>query len=189
MKRQPVAVLSPGLLIKRSVVAVIITMLVALCFNYLSPNRIPLITPHREISVGAQQTKIPVFRNYRQIQADRQNTSIHAPQEIDLETAYRNFINYGAIFIDTRSADDYREGHIPRAVSIPLETLDASEALLFDLSRGETLISYCDGEECSQSIDMAVLLSEMGFTDVYFFFGGWEQWLTAGYPIQTGDHP
>ncbi len=189
MKRQPVSLLSPGLLIKRSVIAVTFSILVALCFNYLSPNRIPLITPHREISVGAQQIKIPVFRNYRQIQADRQRINVHAPEEIDLATAYSHFDNYTAIFIDTRSADDYREGHIPRAVSIPLETLDTSENLLFDLSRGETLIIYCDGEECSQSIDMAVLLSEMGFTDVYFFFGGWDQWLAAGYPIQTGDHP
>ncbi|HDP68841.1 MAG TPA: rhodanese-like domain-containing protein [Candidatus Marinimicrobia bacterium] len=176
-----------ALLVRRSLIVVIAAALFALLFNHFSPRGIPLITPHRQIVAGARQTKVPIFQNRRQILASRQNVSIHAPEEIDLETAYRHFQNYSAIFVDTRSAADYRAGHIPRAVSIPLETLDYSADLLPDLPRNETLISYCDGEECAQSIDMAVLLSELGFTDVYFFFGGWDRWQSAGYPISVGD--
>ncbi|MBN2600926.1 MAG: rhodanese-like domain-containing protein [Candidatus Marinimicrobia bacterium] len=113
----------------------------------------------------------------------------HAPEEIDLADAHKHFQHYSAIFIDTRSVDEYRKGHIPRAVSIPLNSLDFSQEILPELSRNERIISYCDGEDCSQSIDLAIMLSELGFNDVYFFFGGWTEWQKAGYPITTGDRP
>ena len=49
------------------------------------------------------------------------------------------------------------------------------------------LITYCDGEDCNASIDLAADLKMMGFARVVFFFGGWQEWLTAGYPTEMAD--
>lgn len=169
--------------------AVFVISVFAVLFNLLSPHGLPLITPFRIIVVGANQTKIPVFQTRSQIRIQDDAEGFHAPEEIDLEKAYQHFKNYTAIFIDTRSLAEYREGHIARAVSIPIDSLDFSAEILPGLSRNETIITYCDGEECSQSIDLAVILSEIGFNNVYFFFGGWAEWLDAGYSISVGDQP
>ena len=174
---------------KRSVLAVFIISIAAIIFNGLSSSGVPLITPFRIITIGDNKTKFPVFQTRDQIHKYSQKNDFHAPEEIDLTIAYKHFQNYSAIFIDTRGAEEYQNGHISRAVSIPLNLLDFSREILPELSRNERIISYCDGEDCSQSIDLAIMLSEVGFNDVYFFFGGWTEWLKAGYPTMTGDMP
>ncbi|MBU0713569.1 rhodanese-like domain-containing protein [bacterium] len=176
-------------ILKQSVPAVFVVSIFAVIFNGLSPNSVPLITPYRIVTIGDNLTKIPVFQTRDQMHTYELKNNLHPPEEIDLETAYKHFRNYTAIFIDTRSVEDYRSGHISRAVSIPLEALDFSREVLPELSRNERIIAYCDGEDCTQSIDLAVRLSEIGFNDVYFFFGGWTEWQNAGYPASIGDIP
>ncbi|MDO9547854.1 MAG: rhodanese-like domain-containing protein [Candidatus Marinimicrobia bacterium] len=176
-------------ILKQSVLAIVAVSIFAIIFNGLSPSSVPLITPFRIITVGENLTKIPVFQTRDQMRVYDRKNDFHAPEEINLETAYSHFQNYTAIFVDTRSVEEYRSGHISRAVSIPLDSLDFNREVLPELSRNERIITYCDGEDCSQSIDLAVTLSEIGFNDVYFFFDGWTEWQNAGYPASAGDIP
>jgi len=176
-------------MLKQSVLVVIVVSIIAVIFNLLSPASIPVITPFKTIKVSDNLTKIPVFQTRKQIQSFNLEKDSHPPDEIDLEITYKHFRNHTAIFIDTRSIEDYRNGHISRAVSIPLESLDFTKEVLPGLSRNEKIITYCDGEDCFQSIDLAVMLGEIGFNDVYFFFGGWGEWQTTGYPTSIGDIP
>jgi 3-mercaptopyruvate sulfurtransferase SseA len=53
------------------------------------------------------------------------------------------------------------------------------------LDPGRHIITYCDGEDCNASIDLAADLKMMGFANVNFFFGGWQEWRDAGYPIES----
>jgi rhodanese-related sulfurtransferase len=48
------------------------------------------------------------------------------------------------LLIDVRSVDEYREGHIPGAVSIPAEQISA-ERVRLPRNKGTTLIFYCRG--------------------------------------------
>jgi len=173
----------------QSLLTVIAVSVWAIIVNSISSSGIPLITPLRIIKVGGTTVKIPVFRSRKQISESQPQMAYHAPDEIDLSSAYAHFQDYSAIFIDTRERDDYLKGHIARAISVPLDSLDFSREVLPGLSRSEKIITYCDGEECSQSIDLAVQLSEIGFSDVYFFYDGWTAWKKAGYPINVGDLP
>lgn len=116
-------------------------------------------------------------------------TKGHAPDEIDLKSAYGHYAEDNALFIDTRTPAKYRLGHIPRAISIPMETLDYATPILTNTPKDQKIITYCDGEICSQSIDMAVYLDELGFSDVYFFVGGWLQWQENGFPLTEGGQP
>lgn len=173
----------------RSVCIFLIAFCCALLFNQFSPKGLPLITPYRRISIGNKTHKIPLFQTRRFLKDRSSTAQVHVPEEIQLKSVLSHYENSSAIFIDTRNHEDYTEGHIPRAISIPLESFDFKSEILSELSKDQRIITYCDGEECSQSIDMAVYLEELGFTNVYFFIEGWLEWQKNGYPISEGDQP
>ena len=62
--------------------------------------------------------------------------------------------------LDVRPATEYRAGHLPRAVSIPLAEL---EARLSELPRDREIVAYCRGPYCVMALDAVALLHERGF--------------------------
>ncbi len=176
-------------LIVKSAIGIVGIIVFAFIFNTISPNGLNLITPFRNINVGEKQYKIPIFQTRKIHATQREEVPLHAPEEINLKKALNFYQENTALFIDTRNTEDYINAHIPRSISIPLETLDLSGEVLPGLSKNQKIVTYCDGEDCSQSIDLAVHLGEVGFNDVYFFFGGWNQWQKAGYPQSSGEQP
>jgi rhodanese-related sulfurtransferase len=106
---------------------------------------------------------------------------------MSLEQAKERFDNGTGFFIDARSDEDYSKGHILNALNLPEEDLDRR----IDEVRGLipedseiTVIVYCDGEECDSSNRLAERLKTYGYTNVRVFFGGWNEWVRAGYPIE-----
>jgi rhodanese-related sulfurtransferase len=93
-----------------------------------------------------------------------------------------------AAFLDARTADLYREGHVLRALSAPAKEAEASLPSFFErLSLEGALVIYCEGGDCQSSLALAKLLHEKGFTDIRVFSGGWEEWEKAGLPGEKGD--
>jgi rhodanese-related sulfurtransferase len=45
-------------------------------------------------------------------------------------------------------------------------------------------IIYCAGTECDLSILLGNKLFELGYRQIYIFFGGWLDWQNANYPIE-----
>jgi len=106
-------------------------------------------------------------------------TFITLPEAEDL------FLQGGAAFIDSRTSDKFGSGRILGAVNIPFEgdhTEDSLENLTFP--SGKTLVIYCDGSECQSSVLLAKVLHDRGFVSLKVFFGGWEEWLQEGLPIE-----
>jgi rhodanese-related sulfurtransferase len=110
--------------------------------------------------------------------------SVSNLEMITLAAAKDLFASSNTLFIDSRHEFDYQAGHIRGAVNIPLKMFDAQRAGLNILSKDKLLIIYCDGAECNSSIELAVKLAESGFTNVKVFFGGWQEWSSAGLPIE-----
>ncbi len=105
---------------------------------------------------------------------------------IGLEEARRLFEKDAAIFLDARPQYQYAEGHIRGALCIPWQEVDHYFMEIADqLEPSRTIITYCDGETCDLSHELAVFLKEMGFDDVRVLVNGWTVWLQAGLPIQT----
>ena len=80
--------------------------------------------------------------------------------------------NPQAVVLDVRTADEYREKHIPQAVLLPLaEVKEKASAVLPD--KNAEILVYC--RSGNRSRQAGVLLAEMGYASVYDF-GGIQDW-------------
>ncbi len=93
-----------------------------------------------------------------------------------------------ALFIDSRSREEYAAGHIPGALSLALEEHAGG------LAEGEVaapvekpIVVYCEGGDCATSTAMAKWISARGFQDVRIFSGGFAEWAAAGLPVEKSE--
>lgn len=90
------------------------------------------------------------------------------------------------LFVDARSAEEYGQGHILKAISLPFETLDEQfDALDLILSSEVPVVVYCRNRECDDALLLAVELKEMGKTNLLYYVDGFELWEEAGCPVKT----
>jgi rhodanese-related sulfurtransferase len=62
--------------------------------------------------------------------------------------------------LDVRPASEYRAGHIPGALSVPLAEL---EARLKSLPKRREIVAYCRGPYCVMAVEAVELLRKRGF--------------------------
>ncbi len=92
------------------------------------------------------------------------------------------------VFIDSRASADFSRGHIPGAISVPLEEVKRGNlSLLEKIPRDRPLVIYCEGGDCQTSLLLAKFLSENGYRDLRVFSGGWAEWTGAGMPVSGED--
>jgi molybdopterin/thiamine biosynthesis adenylyltransferase/rhodanese-related sulfurtransferase len=79
--------------------------------------------------------------------------------------------------IDVREKEEYREGHLPGAVSVPRGFLEMQiEEKIPD--RDAEVIAYCQGG--TRSLIAAKILKDMGYANVVSMAGGFGAWKGAG---------
>jgi rhodanese-related sulfurtransferase len=92
-----------------------------------------------------------------------------------------------AALVDARPPSVYAQGHVPGALSVPASGQEKPPASVIpSLSREGVLVVYCEGGDCQSSLLLAKRLSAEGFKDIRVMTGGWEAWLAAGLPAETG---
>lgn len=87
------------------------------------------------------------------------------------------------VVLDVRPEHEYRAGHIPGAVSIPVEDLADR---INELPDGADIVVYCRGEYCVLAYDAVRLLTGRGRRAVRLDDGMLE-WRLAEMPVGTGD--
>ena len=98
------------------------------------------------------------------------------------------FLEIGALFVDARSREAYREGHLPGAVSLPLvEVTQGMAQFKQQVDTERTLITYCGGYGCLDSFDIGVALLAAGFEEVLVYEGGIPEWQAAERQIVKGE--
>lgn len=91
------------------------------------------------------------------------------------------------VLLDARTLEEYQAGHIKGAISLPLiEFTERYAQIEGQLSKDSELVVYCNGSSCGLSTAVAEALLAKGYGRVRVFFGGWPEWLAAGYPIEHG---
>ncbi|MBW2217756.1 MAG: rhodanese-like domain-containing protein [Deltaproteobacteria bacterium] len=107
--------------------------------------------------------------------------------DISLPEAKKSFLEQSVIFIDARPQADYKKGHIKGALSLPWNEVDRNfMQVTEDISSDTPIISYCDGETCELSHDLAIFLLDMGFSNVRILINGWALWKEEDLPMESG---
>jgi len=83
----------------------------------------------------------------------------------------------GATLLDVRSEAEWKTGHAPRSLNIPVGDLDGR---LNDIPRERSIIVHC--QSGARAAIAASLLMARGFSDVQLFPGGFAEWRAAGEP-------
>jgi len=105
---------------------------------------------------------------------------------IPLEDAANLFTENAAVFLDARTPAEYDQGHIQGAVNLPWHDVDNYfETVIMILDPEAMVITYCDGETCSLSHDLALFLKDLGFTRVKVLVNGWTLWKEHRLPTNT----
>ncbi|HLG07810.1 MAG TPA: metalloregulator ArsR/SmtB family transcription factor [Gaiellaceae bacterium] len=89
---------------------------------------------------------------------------------------------HGVVVLDVRPPEEYASGHIPGAISIPLEEL---EQRLASLPRDAEIVAYCRGPYCLLAPRAVELLRERGF-HARRLEDGFPEWRLAGLPVAVG---
>lgn len=90
-------------------------------------------------------------------------------------------------FVDARDMETYAAGHIKGARSLPPGEADAGLAAFSIKVRPETtIVVYCNGFDCRDSMELGSRLLKAGYQKVYVFLGGYPEWRDAGYPTEGG---
>lgn len=89
---------------------------------------------------------------------------------IDQKTAYElmNSDDFKGIVLDVRTKEEYAQGHIPKAICVPNETItDVEPSELPD--KNQTILVYCRSGRRSK--EAASKLANMGYADIREFGG------------------
>ncbi|MDQ7029932.1 MAG: metalloregulator ArsR/SmtB family transcription factor [Ardenticatenia bacterium] len=89
------------------------------------------------------------------------------------------------ILLDVRPREEYQAGHLPGAISVPLDEL---ERRLNQLPRDRTVVAYCRGPYCVYADEALELLANHGWR-VARLEEGVAEWEQAGYPVERSPHP
>jgi rhodanese-related sulfurtransferase/DNA-binding transcriptional ArsR family regulator len=98
--------------------------------------------------------------------------------------ALRDRVRRGEVTVlDVRPAEEYRAGHIPGAISLPLAVL---ERRLATLPRDRELVAYCRGPYCVLAVEAVQRLRREGFQAVRLE-DGVPEWQARGFAVAVGD--
>ena len=111
----------------------------------------------KQVSVDSKEVKNEKKAEYKKITSDE---------------AKNIMLTEKPIVVDVRSLEEYNEGHIPNAISIPLETIE-NEAETKLKNKDDLILVYCRSGRRSR--EAALRFIEKGYTNV-IDFGGIQDW-------------
>jgi len=78
------------------------------------------------------------------------------------------------ILINTLAPENFQKGHIPGSINIPSDQIAQKAKGLF--SPHDWIVVYCANSKCTASKEAGDALTKIGFTNVFRFEGGIEEW-------------
>ena len=104
----------------------------------------------------------------------------NALEAVDARELMERLSNGNVVVLDVRPEEEYRAGHIPGALSVPVDTL---EAALQTLPRDREIVAYCRGPYCVFSDEAVALLRSHGYR-ASRLRQGLPDWRAAGMPVE-----
>lgn len=145
-----------------------------LVYNYFFGAKLPLI--RSEIS------KIEMWKGSNNGKLSHSQIGIHE-RALSLDEAYKLYEKRAAIFMDGRIKRNYVWAHIKGAMSVYYK-LAKTNPKLKDLNKDQLIVTYCSNPLCPISYYLAAELNQLGFTNVFVFPGGLEEWMQEKYDLE-----
>ena len=90
--------------------------------------------------------------------------------------------NPALVIVDARIRQDRLQGYIEGSVSLP-DVDTRCESLARIIPRKSTpVLFYCNGPKCGRSVHSSRKALDCGYTSVYWYRGGFEEWKNKNYP-------
>ena len=159
-------------ILKRALLLLVLAVSVALVVNRFSPAGIALIGQWDQ-DKGAISA--------------RAKDEIHDSRFVidNIEIAKLSYDSGETLFVDARSNDDYNEGHIKGAMSLPIGEFDVKvENLINRYLLDQSIVTYCSGRTCEDSHRLAQKLIDFGYESVSIMIDGFSAWKENGYPVE-----
>lgn len=151
--------------IKEAIAVMLIALAVAGVSFALRSSRLP--------SGGLNKNSASVDNGYDAVSA------------VSLEAARSHFKHKTALFADARPLKSYASGHIQGALNLDPNEFDAWSGDFFSrVPPDQVIIAYCDGAQCSLSLELAEKLHWMGYEKVYYLENGWTLWKEYNLPVE-----
>jgi rhodanese-related sulfurtransferase/DNA-binding transcriptional ArsR family regulator len=83
--------------------------------------------------------------------------------------------------LDVRPVEEFRAGHIPGAISIPVDEL---KTRLDELPKKREIVAYCRGPYCVMALDAVTLLRKKGFA-AHRMEQGVAEWRARGWRVEA----
>jgi hydroxyacylglutathione hydrolase len=99
---------------------------------------------------------------------------------VTVDELARDFRQNGSVVIDVRREGEWKVGHLPGSLNLPLSQLDQR---LEQIPRDSPLVVHC--QSGSRAAIGASLLLARGFSDVRLFPGGFAEWRAAGHVVEV----
>jgi rhodanese-related sulfurtransferase/DNA-binding transcriptional ArsR family regulator len=106
-------------------------------------------------------------------------------EAVPMEELLKRARSKDVVILDTRPASEYIAGHIPGALSIPVDDL---QRRLKELTRGREYVAYCRGPYCIYA-DRAVEVLRASGRRARRLTEGFPEWRSAGLPVSHGIEP
>lgn len=100
-------------------------------------------------------------------------------EAVDADELRRRLEAGSVTVLDVRPVDEFSSGHIPGALSLPVEEL---ERRLAEIPRDRPVVAYCRGPYCLYAVDAVKVLRLHGY-DARRMQGGLPDWRLAGFGV------
>lgn len=105
-------------------------------------------------------------------------TLVSAEDVVDLVGTKDNLV-----IVDSRTSAHRAKGYIEGSVGLP-DTETTPESLAKNIPSKDTPVCfYCNGVKCGRSVVAAKMAVAEGYSEIYWFRGGWDEWAEKGLPV------
>jgi 3-mercaptopyruvate sulfurtransferase SseA len=111
-------------------------------------------------------------------------SAVEGSQLVEGQRRLLNLGGRGGAWVDARSKTDFEAGHIPGAVSMPLQRVSQDHTQLRD---HRVLVVYGRNFNDPLATGLSKRLIELGHKDVRTLRGGVRAWTDAGLELETDD--
>ena len=91
------------------------------------------------------------------------------------------------IIIDSRKKSEYLKGHIEGAVNVLNTDMMLNDFKKLAPDKTQAILFYCNGVRCMRSSDAASKAVVWGYANIFWFRGGWDEWIEKRLPVVTDE--